>query len=203
MKKTNVLMVLAIGVMTIQCGCTANKPQKTGFLTDYSMLKPESDLTYKYMAPGKSLGNYSKFIIEPVSMYFYNKSKIKEKTLIEMSNYMHAAVVKAIEDKYEVVQEPGPGVARVRSAITDLKKSRILMNIWPVSKIVGTGLGGATLEAELIDTGTNEQVAAFVESQLGKRLSLEGLTSWGDAKAVMNRWAARFRKRLDEAHDKR
>jgi hypothetical protein len=113
---------------------------------------------------------------------------------------MHTALVKAIEDKYEIVYHTAPGVARVRLAITDLKKSGIVQNILPIGKAVGTGLGGASLEAELIDSQTGEQIGALVESQIGKRLSLDGYATWGDAKAIMDRWAKRFRARLDEAH---
>ena len=58
----------------------------------------------------------------------------------------------------------------------------------------------ATLEVEIVDSLSNKQLAALVESQLGERLSFEGVSKWGDAKAVMDRWANRFRKRLDELH---
>jgi hypothetical protein len=113
---------------------------------------------------------------------------------------MHTALVNAIEDKYEIVYRPGPDVARARLAITDLKKTRIIQNILPIGKVAGTGLGGATLEAELVDSQTGEQIGAIVESQIGERLSLDGYSTWGDAKGIMDRWAKRFRTRLDEAH---
>ena len=47
---------------------------------------------------------------------------------------------------------------------------------------------------------TPVQLAAVVESQLGSRLSLDGLSTWGDAKAIMDGWAVRFRERLDQIH---
>ncbi|MHC4648447.1 MAG: DUF3313 domain-containing protein, partial [Planctomycetota bacterium] len=130
------------------------------------------------------------------------KKKLKEEDLTDLKNYMHTALVKAIEDQYAVVYRPGPGVARARLAITDLKKSGIVQNILPIGKVAGTGLGGASLEAELIDSQTGEQIGALVESQIGKRLSLDGYSTWGDAKAIMDRWAKQFRKRLDEAHNR-
>jgi hypothetical protein len=74
------------------------------------------------------------------------------------------------------------------------------MNILPQTKLIGSGLGGATLEVEMVDSETGEQIGALVESQLGKRLSLEGVSTWGDAKGVMDRWANRLRQRIDEAH---
>jgi hypothetical protein len=39
-----------------------------------------------------------------------------------------------------------------------------------------------------------------VQSQQGNRLTFDGLSQWGDAKGVIDDWAKRFRKRLDEIH---
>ncbi|MHC4624654.1 MAG: DUF3313 domain-containing protein [Planctomycetota bacterium] len=204
MKRPSLLTTLAIIVMAVQCGCGPKKPEMAGFLSDYSKLEAQSDVSYRYLAPGNPLGRYSKFIIDPVEIYFHEKSKakgkIKEEDLTDLKNYMHSALVKGIEDRYGIVYRPGSGVARVRVAITDLKKSRIIQNIVPIGKVAGTGIGGASLEAELVDSQTGEQIGALVESQLGKRLSLDGYSTWGDAKGVMDRWAKRFRERLDEAH---
>jgi hypothetical protein len=204
MKKDIFIWPIMVAMSSALCGCGPKKPTTTGYLSDYSRLRPESDVSYRYLAPNKALGRYSTFIIDPVEIFFHVKSKaegkIKEQDLTDIKNYMHSALVEAIEDGYEIVYRPGPGVARLRVAITDLKKSRPVMNILPQTKLIGSGLGGATLEAELVDSETGEQIGAIVESQLGKRLSLEGISTWGDAKGVMDRWADRLRQRIDEAH---
>ena len=67
-------------------------------------------------------------------------------------------------------------------------------------KLLGSGLGGASLEAEILDSVSHEQLAALVESKLGNRFRLEGLAKWGDAKRIMDNWAKWVRERLDEAH---
>lgn len=196
--------IVAIGLAIGLCGCGPQRAKHTGFLSDYSKLKAESDVSFRYIAPGNRLGSYSKFIIDPVIIHLHTgskvKGKLKEEDLRDITNYMHEALQKAIEDRYEIVYRPGPGVARMRVAITDLKKSKIIQNILPIGKIAGTGLGGASLEGELIDSQTGEQIGALIESQIGKRLSLDGYSTWGDAKGVMNSWAKRFRARLDETH---
>ena len=204
MKKISLVMILAVGIMFAQCGCTAQRAKKTGYLSDYSKLEAQSDVSFRYLAPGNLLRDYSNFIIDPVVIHFHARSeaegKLKENEISDLKNYMHNALVTAIEARYEIVYRPGPGTARVRVAITDLKKSGIIQNILPIGKAVGSGLGGASLEAELLDSQTGTQIAALVESQLGNRLSLDGYSTWGDAKAIMNDWAKRFRKRIDEAH---
>ena len=195
--------VMMLCLVAPLCGCAARLAERTGFLSDYSKLEPRSDVSYRYVAEDR-LPQYSKFIIDPVEIHLHRRSKAKKKIsqedLTDLKNYMHTALVEAIEDSYEVVYRPGPGVARVRVALTDIKKAQVLLNIHPASKIMGTGLGGASLEAEIVDSQTGEQIGALVESQLGDRLSLDGLSTWGDAKAIMDSWAARFRERLDEVH---
>ncbi len=205
MGKRSLLMMLAIGIMAAQLGCTAQRAERTGFLSDYSKLEAQSDVSARYRAPGNLLGNYSKFIIDPVEIHWHARAKaatakLKEEDLRDLKNYMHEALLEAIKDRYEVVYRPGEGVARLRAALTDLKKSDIVQNVLPIGKAIGGGLGGASLEAELLDSQTGEQIGALVESQLGERLSLDGYSEWGDAKAIMDRWAKRFRERLDEAH---
>jgi hypothetical protein len=59
------------------------------------------------------------------------------------------------------------------------------------------------MEAELVDSQTGEQIGALIESKKGSRLSLAGMTRWGDAKAAMDEWAQRFEQRLDEAHGRK
>ncbi|UCF43429.1 MAG: DUF3313 domain-containing protein [Planctomycetota bacterium] len=209
MKRTSLLMLLAIVIMVIQGGCAAQRAQRTGFLSDYSRLKPYSDVSYRNIPSQETIRRYSKFIVDAVVVHFHAGSKtieerfkgeITEQDITDLKNYMHDAIVNAISDRYGIAYRPGPGVARVRIAITDLKKSNVLMNIHPGSKLLGSGLGGASLEVEWLDSQTGEQIAALLESQLGDRLSLDGLSEWGDAKGVMDDWARRFRERLDEAH---
>ena len=201
MKKTNLSIMLAVGIMAVFSGCQEQQVT-TGFLSDYSKLQEVSEQTLRYLPAGK-LGSYSKFIIEPVVVRFHDKakgSKISRTDLAHLKQYMFTAVYNAISDRYGVVTNPGPGVARVRVAITDIKGSKTLQNIIPMAKMAGTGLGGASIEAEIVDSQTGKQIGALVETQSGNRFSFDGLSKWGDTEAVMKDWAQRFRKRLDETH---
>ncbi len=56
------------------------------------------------------------------------------------------------------------------------------------------------MEGEVLDSQTQEQLSAFIDSQLGNRFSLDGLSTWGDARAVMDQWVARALERLDRIH---
>lgn len=204
MKTMNVTVCLATALALVVCGCRTKMAPFAGYLSDYSNLTPHSDTSYRYGQPEK-LSGYTRFIIDPIDLHFHEKSRAstrKIEELEDMMNYMHDALLKAISDEYLVVYQPGPGVARIRVGLTDLKAAKRWRNYHPPMKLVGSGLGGASLEAEILDSVSHEQLAALVESKLGNRFRLEGLTKWGDAKRIMDSWAKWVRERLDEAHVK-
>lgn len=185
-------------------GCGASAAQRTGFLGDYSKLERRSDTSHRYIAPGNRLGSYHSFIIEPIIVFHHGDlSKMSQSEVSELTNYLEDAIMEAISDKYGVVRHPGPGVARLRMALTDVKRSTWWMNLHPGTKLSGAGAGSAALEAEITDPVTGEQIAALVESQKGNQFELDMFSEFDDVKDVMDDWAKRFRMRLDEAHKNR
>jgi hypothetical protein len=204
MKETTVLMVVAIGLMLIQSGCGSEGPAQTGFLTDYSRLREESDTSLRYINE-RALAKYSSFIVDRVEVHFHSgaksKGKLTEQQISDLTNYMHAKIVKAVEDSgNRVAYQPVAGVARIRVALTDINKSSAA-SLLPQAKLVaGAGIGGASMEAEIVDSMTGEQIGAVVESRKGSRMPFADLGKWDAAKGVMNDWAKRLQKRLDEAH---
>ena len=200
-KSLKVLLIVLTGLTFFMSFGCSGKLKKTGFLSDYSHLEPD-DGSLRYVDM-KRLSSYDRFIIEPVVVRLYGTpqgSRPEPEIRRELANYMQNAIVKAIRDRYKTVSHSGPGIARIRVAITDIDKSTPAMNVLPQTKMTGLGIGGASMEGELLDSQTGEQIGAVIQSQKGKRISLSGLKKWGDAKAVMDDWVKRFRKRLDEAH---
>ena len=193
--KSMKLAVACCVALLVAGGCESSPPLKemavTGFLSDYSKLQPISDTSYRYANPKYDLGNYSKFIVDPVEIIFNEQAKAKVKSwddLEKLRAYMHRAFIDALEPRYHAVAtRPGPGVARIRIALTNVERSAPFK------------LGSVSMEVELLDTQTSEQIAALIESQ-EKGVPFYGYEPWSGAKAVMDDWAQRFYNRLEEAH---
>ena len=206
MKETSMLMVVAVGLMLIQCGCGPGSAVKTGFLTDYSHLRKESSSALRHINK-EALARYSNFIVDPVEVHFHRgskavehrtKGKLTQRQVTDLTNYLHARIVVAVKDSgNRVVYRPAAGVARIRVAITDIDRSTAA-SLLPQAKLIGAGIGGASMEAEVVDSMTGEQIGAVVESKMGTRMPFANLGEWDAAKQVMDDWAKRFQKRLDE-----
>ena len=199
MKGTSVLMVVAVGLMLIQCGCGSGGAAKTGFLTDYSRLQTESSTSLQYMNE-RALAKYSSFIVDPVQVHFHSGSKSKDKLtqqeITDLTSYMHARLLEALRGAgKKVAYRPAPGVARLRVALTDITKTSAL-NIMPQASLVGVGVGGASVETEIVDSMTGEQIGAIVESQKGSKIPFTNLGEWTTAEKIMDNWANRVKERL-------
>jgi hypothetical protein len=121
----------------------------------------------------------------------------------------------ALAGGYSIVDGPGPGVLRLRAALTDIVLQRPgvespgplipLANdilIQASEKISGLNAleGEAAIEAELLDAQSHERLAAYVEKRVSSSVLLtKNKDSLGPILGLFNYWAKRFRQRLDEA----
>jgi len=211
MRNTKIAMAcLLVGLAPVLIsGCATRAPAaKTGFLKDYSKLEPHPDIDgrHRYINPNINAGDYSKFMVDPVAVNLSEtgtKRGVDQEKLDELAKFFHKQIVHNLEQGYRVVNSAGPGVIRVRVAITDVEKTNPLLNIHPALKLTGAGLGGAGMEGELVDSVTGQTIAAFIDNQKGSRLSfVAGLKWFGHAQAVMENWAEDLKKGIDQAYGK-
>ncbi len=84
--------------------------------------------------------------------------------------------------------------------MTGIKEGSTMLNVLRQSKLLGLGLGGASMEAEAFDPMSGERIAALMETARGNQFSLEGLDSMDNAKQVIRVWVADFVARVDRGH---
>ena len=73
---------------------------------------------------GVMFGKYNKFMVDSVIFFFADDSEYKgidPNEMKELADNFNQAIVAAFKDKYPIVAEPGPDVARIRIAITGVK----------------------------------------------------------------------------------
>jgi hypothetical protein len=174
----------------------------TGFLGDYSKLRKDKDGALRYVNP--ELRTYSQFIVEPVQMRTQRTPPVLDPSQrAEVARYMRGSLRNVLsEGGFTVIERPGVGVALVRVAITDVQKSKWYLNLHPATKVTGAGAGGASMEGEVIDSVTGEQLGAVVQSGKGNQFELDTFSELDDVKDVIDRWAKAAAKRLKELRER-
>jgi len=212
--KTGIRMAMAIVIVLafmVSTGITADKTF-SGFLGDpkvYEQLKPgpEGGAKLRWLKPGVDFKVYNSFMVDSVIFYLADKSEYKgidPQEMKELADKFNKELVAAFKDKYPIVAEPGPDVARIRIAITNVKSSKPVVSA--VTSIVPIGLGislikkgatgswtgsGATsAEAMILDSMTNDVIVMAVDDKtasFGERFS-----NWGSAEEAFKFWSERI-----------
>ncbi|MGO9588122.1 MAG: DUF3313 domain-containing protein [Limisphaerales bacterium] len=195
-------------------------PEESGFLKDYSLLKPGKGDEAKlvYFAPDVNWAKFTKIYIEPVELWKSDDPKSKLGKLPKddqelLVSYFYTALSNSLSKDYTIVDQAGPDTLVVHGALTEAKKSRPVSNL--VSSVVpmgiglslvkrvifgtGLGVGECQVEAEFTDGGTGQIVCEAVDRRAGtKALRTKFDGSFGDVKLAMDYWAERCATKLGQ-----
>lgn len=193
--------------LVLLSGCVSHEqPPPSGFLHSYEgfVQAPFAEGIYVKGNPRLSLGDYKTFLIDPVLIAYHVSAydeEVPEEKIDQIATEFRNQAIQAIADKYEIVDKAGPGVLRIRAALTDLVPSKPLLNAYWLTKLTGLGLGGAAMEAEFIDSVSGEVVVAVIAASKGNPFDwLGGMVQWKYTRDVLNSWARLLRSRLDYYH---
>jgi len=192
-------------------------PPSSGFLgSDYSLLTPgapdsgqQAMLAYTNMTA--NFTSYNKIMIAPVTFWADSDSKVSSADQQALCNYFYTVLQKDFSKNFTVVDEPGPGVAKLSVALSDatsavpvlrsisvvVPQARVLSAI----KMVATGtyafVGSATGEAKLTDSVSGQLLAAWADKRVGgTSIKNVDVFQWGDAENAMDYWANGLDQRL-------
>ncbi len=211
-----VLLALAIGVST---GCATTRqlrgvPDTSGFLGNYSMLRPgkgkEAGLVY--FASDANFAGYDAVMIDSVTFWTNKPTNVSAKDRQMLTDYLYNALHEELKKDYRIADAPGPGVLRIRAAVTEAKGAKVVANtitsVVPQARAVTTlagaasntalMVGRASVEADITDSLSDRRLAAAVDERVGTKAVRGGILKWSDAKNAFDYWAERLRKRLAE-----
>lgn len=194
----------------------SSEPKYSGFLGDYYKYLqpgPKDGAKMRWLKPGIDFTRYNKLMIDSVIFYLADDSEdkgINAEEMKELTDAFNQEIVKALKDKYPIVAEPGPDVARLKIAITGVKKSKpgvsVVTSIVPVGIGISlikkgatgsyTGSGGTNVELMALDSMTDEVIVVAVDERSAGYT--ERFTSLGAAKDAFKFWAERIGKFMDD-----
>jgi hypothetical protein len=192
-------------------GCATQNARYSGFLQEYpSFEKGLKGIDKRYIKEGVDFSQYDKIMMDEVVFFFNERIDYKgihPNEINELSEEFHKAFVEILGDR--LTDTPGPDVIRMRLAVTDLETSSpvtgTMSTVIPVGLAVnlvkkGTtgeyiGIGSASMEAEFLDSISNERIAAVVDEAPGGKFDLGKLSA---AKSAFMFWAERLKAFMDE-----
>jgi len=218
-KLAKVMLAVVTGIaFTVSVAFAGDLPF-SGFLGNpgvYDQLTPgpEGGAKLRWVKPGLDVSKYNSFMVDSVIFYQSDQSEYKgidPQVMKELADSFNKELVAAFKDKYPIVADPGPDVARIRIAITNIKRSKpgvsAVTSIIPVGLAVSTVQRGATggwagsgetcAEFMVLDSTSNEALFMAVDQQQAAFASR--FSSYGSAEDAFKFWSGRIVTVLDEA----
>jgi hypothetical protein len=176
-------------------------------------------LELAYARPGASLVEYTKVKLEPVEVafdknwdpqvpgsHFKISSRERENIRAGVATIVNEQFVKELQrdQGYQIVQEPGPDVLRVKTSIINLSVTAP-DNMTPgMTRVYTVSSGEMTLFAELYDSETGALLARAIDRREARdsgRLTLsDSVVNLSANESIASTWARILRKALDKAH---
>ena len=171
--------------------------------------KKEADL--RYINPNAQWTQYNKVLIEPVTFWGGDTTKLSAADQRTLTNYFYQALEQQLSKKFQVVTQAGPGVMAIQVALIDattatpaLRSISVIephVRLLATLKYLATGsfpfVGSAEADAKITDSVTGQVLAAAVSKRLGGG-SPKNVDVWelGDAENAVTYWAQMTTNRL-------
>ena len=180
---------------TVASETTVANVRRVGFLTDYARLKPlpGGGGILCWRTAGVDWKQYNKVLFERIQVYLKpgSSQSIDPTDLKMLIDYFHSDLVKAIRPSATVVNKPGPGVLRVRIALTELvptnTEASLAGTAVPYGFVaeIGSGaadgkpagstpyLGQTGIEVQFRDGGSGQLLAECADREIGLKYAAD------------------------------
>ena len=173
--------------------------------------KDQVGLRYVNSTPAAQWSQYNKILIDPVTFWGGDSTKLSAADQQMLVNYTSQQLNKELGQKFQIVNQAGPGVIKVDLALTDADSAtpvlRSISMIVPQAhmlsnlKYLATGtmpfVGAVQAEAKLTDSVSGQILALAVDRRIGGGSFTTGFQwKWGDAENAIDHWAELMTERL-------
>lgn len=196
---------------------TVASVRRIGFLIEYTRLQPMpgGGGMLCWRDPGADWKQYGKVMFERIQVYLkpgaMQMHPVDPTDLKMLIDYFHADLVKAIGPEAQVVTAPGPGVLRVRIALTDLVPTNQLASLAgtaaPYGFVAEIGAGAATgrpvgstpylgqtgMQAQFRDGASGKVIGECADTEIGLKYAADmNAGAAGAAEAWINGYMDSF-----------
>lgn len=187
LKRIGIVSCAALLIVGAATAKAASEQKYSGYLGDYSKLESvkgeKGEEIRRWVNPKLKRGEYLKLIIDPLVFYPAPQpsKQVSNETLQQIRQYADEALRREVGKSFLLVNQVGPGVARVRIAITGITTEAEGMKPYefiPVAAIVAGAEAAAgtrkrdsflVVEVELVDSVTNDKLGMAARKIPGKK----------------------------------
>lgn len=209
------VLAMAVVIIVLVTGCATRErvavkkeePAVCAFLGDAcELLKPAagSEAGLRYVNPKVNFTTYNKMMVDVVGFFGSDVVKVPPKDQQALTDLFHKTLTEQLAKRYQIVDQPGRGVARVQVAFLDAEAAtagaRSISMVISQKRVpaggasLGTGrypfAGGAQAVAKLTDSVTGQLLGVAVDRGAGAgAVQSAGQWQWGDAENAIKAWS--------------
>ncbi|MES2723286.1 MAG: DUF3313 family protein [Pseudomonadota bacterium] len=178
---------------SLSAACASQQTTQTGYLggAPLTPVGAKGSRALTYSADDRGRAAYKAVLVERPSFHPGHRTPREPKSADVAA--LTAAYAEALERhfgrRYALVEQPGPGVLRVRAAITGYDLADVTANVLLTPLVGPMSNGGAASEAEVLDSLTGERMAALATHTNG--------SMWGGGPLKFFRARAHAERALD------
>jgi hypothetical protein len=213
--------LVAASLATVGCGASSQATQAIDEAMSHDGLQKTKveGIELAYVRPGATLVGYGKVKLDPIEVAFHKDwdpqkpgshfkitSREREDIRTEVARIVGQEFVRELQrdQGYQIVQEPGPDVLRVRVSIINLMVTAPDSMTPGMSRVYTVSSGEMTLFAELFDSDTGALLARAIDRReardAGGRLTLSNsVVNLSANESIAAIWARILRNALDRA----
>jgi hypothetical protein len=209
------LFLLVACSKTYQTGTGMGEVEQSGFLGDYSMLRPgkegEAALIYrKYENDHTKWRSYTQILLEPVQIWKGKNTELNKDDAEYLAKVAWSRLDEELRKDYKMASGPGDGVLRIQVAVTEAGAGMpvldLITTLHPGTRLVSEGkrwaagtesfVGTVSVEAKVTDSQSGELLGAAVDRRGGGKYVTKGFQKWADVEEAFTYWAKQLRWRL-------
>lgn len=187
-------LTIILVVAAMLGGCASGPATRSGFLSDYTELKPENgkdSILAKHPPISFQAEAYHAVFIEKPRV---DVARISQAEADQLREVFTIALTEQFASSRRLVQRPGIGVLYVRAAITEARKSNVALNIATTLLGAPVSAGSVSCEAEILDGGSRIRIVALSWTRRGQMLAElpASFASLGQARRGLRAFAKRL-----------
>ncbi len=168
MNRSTLLRWLPLSILLL-ASCRSVGLTESGSLSSYQNLAVDGDQRARksFIAPETRWQAYDAIVLEPLALDLQPSSldQVSEANFDRLTSHYDGFLRESLTPRWQVLDVPRPGALIVRSTLTEIDTINVPLNwitglglLWPVD------VGGATVELEILDATTGEQLAALINA---------------------------------------